>query len=224
MSERWSTLRAFCAAWYREPLAEPEDLTAELAAAEAELDAKLPSALREWFQLAGPRVMSFQDAFPELEALELSGGCLRLLTEVEEQWFFGVELGAAGADPPVLLNGEQQVFERASAFLTFAVQWQTVLFVAIACTEGVDDDESHATLGLLGVEVRGFELDAPERYPSQALQLVGELPESGGTLRLLRDEASETLVLESLRNGELLGTMIATRTSDAYQRALAQVG
>lgn len=103
--DRWALMRSVIADWMR-PLTDTDTVPAEqLDAAEARLGSRLPTALREWYRLAGNArdIWSWQDHLASPEGLELRDGALVFAWENQSIWSMGVRLDAGDPDdPPVV--------------------------------------------------------------------------------------------------------------------------
>lgn len=103
--ERWGLLKCFFAGWYG-PLGPIDGCTPQsICAAEQRLQVALPTALREWYALAGRRkaVWSSQDHFLEPEELHIESDKLIICIENQAVVRWAIPLKAlAHDDPPVL--------------------------------------------------------------------------------------------------------------------------
>ena len=107
LAARWNLLREVIGQWYR-PLDTGDGCPVEeLVAVEERLAIKLPTALREWYQIAGRRkdVWSKQDFLLLPEILEIHEGYVVFLVENQGVWRCAVRVEECEhEDPPVYIS------------------------------------------------------------------------------------------------------------------------
>jgi hypothetical protein len=107
--DRWRLLAELIGKWHR-PLLQGEGYDPqEISASEKRLGLKLPSALKEWYALAGRRqdVWNRQDKLVPPQEITVEAGVLVFYTENQAVTFWGVRLGELPKDdPPVVTRDE----------------------------------------------------------------------------------------------------------------------
>ena len=212
--DRWAWLRDLLHYWYAEPLTARDGSPLELIdAAQERLGVRLPTALREWYELVGQRLDWIQDRPLPLELLEVTDG--RILFWVENQGVWQVLVRPDGEDPEATATqGDAGTAVPLSSWLRAL----TVSDTLVAVWSGA----GHGILGRLSPETRGevfYEFTAHDverltaAYPELPIPPLPywSAPPRGGSPVIIRCDGIDGAMLEW-----------ATATDDAFA-SLGQV-